>query len=90
MYEMVPRRCFHVVCCSCRISSCISLFNVCIRLMISGVGRCCLRCFVVRTLCLMLLLNSVLNCVIAPVRIYCLLLCVIAVLKSFMAASVLV
>ena len=43
-----------------------------------------------RILCLMFLLNPGLNCLIAPVAIYCLLLCMTVVLKSFMAASMLV
>ena len=30
-----------------------TLFSVCMRLMISGVGLWCLRCFLVRILCLM-------------------------------------
>ena len=43
-----------------------------------------------RILCLMFLLNPGPNCEIAPVGIYCLLFCVIMVLKSFMAVSMLV
>ena len=50
LYEIVLRRCLHVVCCSCQISSCISLFSVCMRLVISGVGRLCLRWLLVRIL----------------------------------------
>ena len=34
---------FHLVSCSCRISSVISWFSVCIWFMISGVGNCRLR-----------------------------------------------
>ena len=87
LYEIVLSRCFHVDCCSCRISSCISLFSVCMRLMISGVGGWCLRRFLVRILCLMFLLKPGLNCLIAPVGMYSLLLCIIVLLKYFMAAK---
>ena len=90
VYEMVLRRCFHVICCSYRISSDISLFNVFMRLMVSGVGRWCLRWFLVRILCLIILLNPAQNCLVVPVGIYYLPLCVIAVSNSFMTASMLV
>ena len=90
LYEMVLRGCLHVVCCSCRISSCISSFRVCMQLMISGGGRWCLRWFLVWNLFLMLLLNPRLNYLIAPVGIYCLLLCVIVLLKSVMPELMLV
>ena len=66
--------CFHFVCCSCWISSDISLFSVCIRLMISGVGNRCLSWFRVWILCLMFLLNPGLRCFTAPVGMCCLLL----------------
>ena len=81
LYDIVLRSCFHVVCCLCRISSCIYSFNVCMRLMISGVGRWCLKWFLVRILCLMFLLKPGPNRLIELVGIYCLLLCVIVVLK---------
>ena len=80
LYKMVLRSCFHVVCCSCRISSSFSSFNVFMRLIISGVRRWCLWWFLVLILCSMFLLNPGLNYLIAQVGIYCLLLCVIAVL----------
>ena len=66
LYVMVLRRCLNVVCCSCRIS---------------GVGRSCLKWFLVQFLCLMVLLKPGLNCLIAPVAIYYLLLCMTIVLE---------
>ena len=53
---MVSSSCFHVVCCSRRISSDISLFSVWSRLMISGVGNWRRRWFLVRILSLICLL----------------------------------
>ena len=43
MYVMVLRSYFHVVCCLVRVSSCVSLFCVCMRLMISYEGNWCLQ-----------------------------------------------
>ena len=88
LYEMVLR-CLHV-CCSCRILPCISLFIVCMQLMIFGVGRVCLRWSLVRILCLTFLLNPGLNCLIAPVGIYCLVFYEFVALEYFMAASMIV
>ena len=82
--------CFHFVCCSCRISSDISLFSVCMRLMISGVGNCRLRCFRACILSLMFLLIPGLKCLTAPVGIYCLLLRAMVEVKSLVAVSMLV
>ena len=82
--------CFHFVCCSCRISSDISLFSVCKRLMISGVGNCRLRWFRACILSLMFLLIPGLKCLTAPVGMYCVLLRVMTVVKSVVAASMLV
>ena len=89
-YQILLRWYFNVVCCSCRISWCIYLFRVCMRMIITGVGRWCLRWILVQILCLMFLLNLELNCLIAPVEIKCLLLCMTTVLKYFMTASILV
>ena len=67
LYVIVLRSCFHLVCCSCWISSDISLFSVFILLMISGVANWCLRWFLVRILFLMYLWNPWLECFTAPV-----------------------
>ena len=85
---MYTRSCFHLVCCSCMMSSDISLFCVCTLLTISCEASWRLRWFLVRILS-MFLLNQWLKCLIAPVRI-CSLLCLVimsarcleAVLKS--------
>ena len=82
--------CFHFVCCSCWISSDISLFSVCIRLRISGVGNCRLRWFRACIFNLVFLLIPGLKCLTAPVGIYCLLLRVMTVVKSVVAVSMLV
>ena len=87
---MMLRSCFYVVWCSCWRTSCASLFNACVWLMIYGVGRLCLRLFLVQILCFMFLLNPDLWCLIALVGICCLLLCMIMKLKPFMPASLLV
>ena len=84
-YETMLRKCLHVSCCSCRILSCIYLFSVYMRVIISGVWCWCLRCSLVRILCLMFLLNPGPNCEIAPVGIYCLLLCVIMLFNSLIS-----
>ena len=42
-YEIVLKTCLHFVCCSCRTSLFISLFSICMRLMIFDVGRWYLR-----------------------------------------------
>ena len=57
LYVMVMRGCFHLICCSCWISSDISFFSEFILMMISGVGNWCLRWFLVRILFLMHLWN---------------------------------
>ena len=51
LYVMVLRSCFNVNCCLCRISSCISLFNVYVGFLISSVWNWCMRWFLVRILC---------------------------------------
>ena len=86
---MDSRSCFHLVCCSCKMSSDISLFSVCNLSATSCEGDWRLRWFLVRILSLMFLLNPGLYCLIAPVGIWsllCLLImsvrCLVAVLMS--------
>ena len=68
---------FHLMYCSCKISSDISFFSVCILLATSCEGDRGLRWFIVRILCLIFLLNAGLKCLIAPVGIWSLLCLVI-------------
>ena len=51
------RSCFHLVCCSCKMSLDISLLRVSILLATSWEGSWRLRWFLVQILCLMFLLN---------------------------------
>ena len=73
LYETVSRSCFHFVCCSCLISSSISLFRDCMRERVSGVGSCLRREFRTFILCFMFLLKVGLYCFMVPVGMCCLL-----------------
>ena len=66
LYEIVSRSCCHFVCCSCLISSSISLFRVCIRERVSGVGSCLRKAFRVCILRFMFLLKVGLYCFMVP------------------------
>ena len=61
---MDSRSCFHLVSCSCKMSSGISLLSVCIWSATSCEGSWRLRWFLIRILCLMFLLNPVVKCLI--------------------------
>ena len=66
---MNSRSCFHLICCSCKLSSDIALFSVCNLLATSGEGGWRLRWFLVQILSLRFLLNGGLYCLIARCRV---------------------
>ena len=82
---MDSRSSFHLICCSCKMSSDISLFSVTILLATSCEGCWRLTWFLVRTLCLMFLLNPGLNRSIAPVGIWSLLCLIIILVRCLVA-----
>ena len=82
---MDSRSCFHLVCCSCKMSSDISLFSVCSLLATSCEEIWRLRWFLVRILSLIFLLNPGLYRLIFPVGIWSLLWLIIMSVKCLVA-----